>query len=237
MEVKETSSKSMHTNKIVEDVNYFKYIFKKTEKISCAVFYILRKDSEVSLTDTVLMDLEDTALTLLDVSLESLKGTESTIRERASELRFALISLESKLRVAHAARHLDTEVLGVFLHEIDSVYRSLKHYVEEDTHNPLAEDTQSESTSREYPRKVREGKQIRDTRTVTPPKPTLTMRSRRDRITDFLKDNKHATIKDIMLVINDCSEKTIQRELIAMIKDNQVIREGERRWSKYSLSE
>ena len=59
--------------------------------------------------------------------------------------------------------------------------------------------------------------------------------NRRERIKTILEAKKEASIKDISDIITDVSEKTIQRELTAMIEDNIVKRHGERRWSKYSL--
>lgn len=60
-------------------------------------------------------------------------------------------------------------------------------------------------------------------------------KSRRDMIMRALRKKSRLTIKEITRVVPGCSEKTIQRELIALIKDNMVTREGERRWSRYSL--
>jgi DeoR/GlpR family transcriptional regulator of sugar metabolism len=54
-------------------------------------------------------------------------------------------------------------------------------------------------------------------------------------VLNVIRDKGNATIKDIIEVVKDCSEKTIQRELIVLIKDGIIIREGERRWSKYRL--
>lgn len=58
---------------------------------------------------------------------------------------------------------------------------------------------------------------------------------RKNMILKVVKDKKQVTIRDISKVIKGCSEKTIQRELIAMVKDNTLKKEGERRWSHYSL--
>lgn len=59
---------------------------------------------------------------------------------------------------------------------------------------------------------------------------------RAERIKTVLEAKPQATIKDIAEVITDVSEKTIQRELNSLIEKGQVVREGERRWSKYSVS-
>ena len=43
-------------------------------------------------------------------------------------------------------------------------------------------------------------------------------------------------IKDVSPLIKGCSEKTIQRELLSMVKSGILKKEGEKRWSKYSLA-
>ena len=68
---------------------------------------------------------------------------------------------------------------------------------------------------------------------------------RREEIINIIKDKKSthgidgATIKDIKNgakgVLVSCGEKTLQRELISMIKDNVLKKTGEKRWSSYSL--
>jgi hypothetical protein len=71
-------------------------------------------------------------------------------------------------------------------------------------------------------------------------------RQRRDNIINIIKNiNGGATIKDIkdktqtnpekFNVLLICSEKTLQRELISMVKDNVLNKTGEKRWSRYFL--
>jgi len=52
-------------------------------------------------------------------------------------------------------------------------------------------------------------------------------------ILNFIQKNKRASIKEIASVIKGCSEKTIQRELGALIEQGLVKKVGERRWSVY----
>lgn len=59
--------------------------------------------------------------------------------------------------------------------------------------------------------------------------------SRREAVLDVLKSKGSAYIKDISGVIRDVSEKTIQRELQGLVTEGRVKKEGERRWTKYSL--
>jgi hypothetical protein len=66
-------------------------------------------------------------------------------------------------------------------------------------------------------------------------KKVQTKTDRSQQIINLLKKDKVLTIKDFVNVIKDCSEKTIQRELLAMVAKGLIRKEGERRWSHYSL--
>jgi len=62
------------------------------------------------------------------------------------------------------------------------------------------------------------------------------IKDRRDAILSVIKDKGRASIKDISTHIRTVSEKTIQRELLALITLGIVSKQGERRWSTYSLA-
>lgn len=59
---------------------------------------------------------------------------------------------------------------------------------------------------------------------------------RREAILDIIRKKETVGIKDIAAQITDCSEKTIQRELLALVSEGVLKKEGERRWSTYSLA-
>ncbi len=62
---------------------------------------------------------------------------------------------------------------------------------------------------------------------------TLKGQDRSTVILDVVRKSNGISIKDIVRVVQGCSDKTVQRELNALIKRGLVIREGERRWSTY----
>lgn len=64
----------------------------------------------------------------------------------------------------------------------------------------------------------------------------LSKDSRRGKILKLIKDSDEVTIKDISLHFPELSEKTIQRELVALIEGGILKKEGERRWSRYFLA-
>ena len=59
--------------------------------------------------------------------------------------------------------------------------------------------------------------------------------NRKTTILTFIKQNKEVAIKDIVLYMGNCSEKTVQRELNDLIAENLIKKVGDRRWSRYSL--
>lgn len=59
--------------------------------------------------------------------------------------------------------------------------------------------------------------------------------NRQDLILSLLRAGGELGIKDFTTSIKDCSEKTIQRELISLVSKGQVKKMGEKRWSRYSL--
>jgi hypothetical protein len=58
---------------------------------------------------------------------------------------------------------------------------------------------------------------------------------RRQRIIEILRKKGICSIKDFSYVITNYSEKTIQRELGAMVLEGILRKQGEKRWSTYTL--
>ncbi len=61
-------------------------------------------------------------------------------------------------------------------------------------------------------------------------------KERRDQIVKEVSKKGEVSVKDISLVITDCSEKTLQRELLALVAEGVLLKTGERRWSRYSMN-
>ena len=58
---------------------------------------------------------------------------------------------------------------------------------------------------------------------------------RKSKIFKFIKQKKEVTITDISKVVKNCSQKTIQRDVMSLIKEGVLKKIGEKRWSKYVL--
>ncbi len=56
------------------------------------------------------------------------------------------------------------------------------------------------------------------------------------KILHFIKSRNGVSIKEISNIVRNCSEKTIQRELVSLIHKGIIKKVGERRWSTYVAS-
>jgi len=226
---------------LASNTEYFRYIFKKTEKIACAVFYILEDTKSDKQENVVIKDLEKTALETINLALVSLQSYENGASLILTKLRHSLIGLQSKLRVLHASHRLSPEHLHVFVDEIDSVVRTLNNFLNIGSKEALfLEEAMADGPVRLQSGKARSfAKQNRANASLSSAdlgRAGGNSLDRRTRIIEALKSKKDASIKDISEVVTDCSEKTIQRELNSLINDSLVSRKGQRRWSTYSLT-
>lgn len=80
---------------------------------------------------------------------------------------------------------------------------------------------------------------ISDTTPKNTPAKRIEKSSRSETVLRLIKDKgdrAELSIKDIVGHISDCGEKTIQRELTALVEKGVLKKTGERRWSRYSLN-
>jgi len=69
------------------------------------------------------------------------------------------------------------------------------------------------------------------------PAPLSSREERKEHIVAVIKKNDPASIKDIAMHINGCSEKTLQRDIKEMITEGRITKEGSRRWTTYRIKE
>ena len=233
MSVIELKKSDIGQKRLVQDDQYYKHIFKKTEKIVCAVLYIFKSHSENKRQLTLVADIEDTARATHNTILLSLNCHTHQCSEVVENCAHALLTLDSKLRLGHAAELVPGDVLHVLTAEIEGVMRSVSRYLDDSMRSTIHTGGSTEVLAAK-PKSRRErtapkGPVYDSSGAIRP------VRSRRDRILDIIIEKGEVAIKDISDIITDCSEKTIQRELNDMIKDEKISKTGERRWSRYSI--
>lgn len=236
MDTKDILKATESTKRLVQDDEYYRFIFKKTEKIVSVVFFV-SNNIETDRKDTAVMnDVLETAREAHNAILRTLEARTHLAEEPIRATAHTLISLDSKLRIAATVGLISSEVLHVLVEEIDSVLRGLNKYlVRTSAFDDLNYRVSSSRESIAAPRTRSTSPERPQTSPVSSTPTKSNDNDRRERIKVVLGAKGEATIKDISDIITDVSSKTIQRELNAMIGDNLIKRQGERRWSKYSL--
>ncbi len=218
------------------------FLNKKTEKIAAAVYLLT---DFIHSTDPLRTELRSVVLELLAESLSN--------DERSGEKMIRLMrKLNSLLEVGHSANLISDMNSGVFKKELDTLLALV-----ESRFRPSAElifqDAFFEAALPEaaaVPESGYKGQLIKDNKGHSANSglaqgtegnkrqySTPQRKESREAVLNYFKKTKKAdvSIKDISAVVKDCSEKTIQRELIRLVSQGLVRKDGERRWSKYSL--
>lgn len=225
--------------------DYYSNVFKKTERLATTVFYIMSHIPKTDSLNFFIKMLTDSLEKTLGTATLSLSFYEYEAKDKLFTLQQDLVTLETNLRVGNATGVLTDETLNLLTNDIDLIQRYLRnHFIK--TTPPITiqtEDSEPSKTAKKTKPK---------TKTYTPRKQKVIIPEgdissdahmvysqlvdRTVRIKTVLEAKPEATIKDIAEVITDVGEKTIQRDLNTLIEQGEVIRQGERRWSKYSLA-
>lgn len=227
--------------------DYLVYIFKKTEKITSALYLVssLLKDEE-----PIKWELRDKGMDLLSSSFTASSAVPGDKNAVIQSIFTAALETLSLLNVAHMSHLISEMNHRILVREIDQVVSLLKERLTASAESAgyvLSEqffrtpDLFSSGFSIGQGTGIKDGKNnqtksIKD-KGVSQGQVMVQQKKsqRQEYIINVLKGQGNLTIKDFSKVIKDCSEKTIQRELLELVEKGVVKKEGERRWSRYSL--
>jgi hypothetical protein len=227
--------KSIFSNIFEKDIQRV-YLYKKSERLAKALYLILPafKDAP-ALRDRV----HRISIELIDASIL----TPLASRDALSRALLALSSVLSIARSAGLLSPMNAELISREAHLLlkeAAVYEEPKLSFEDAP--TLAVLSRNMPSLREPARdagqarpKERSVKDIRShvSDTGSPLGPDKT--NRREAILATLRSKGPSFIKDISTVVRDVSEKTIQRELQALVLEGRVTKTGERRWTSYTI--
>lgn len=219
---------------------HFFYVFKKTEKIAQAVYLITDhiKDSE-----PVKIRLKEESLDLLEISL-GLNSIDIVEKKSLVNSFFSTImGLTSFINIASISGLISRNNIDIISLEINKLVEYMKENIDTDLYKKgLILSSDFFSVDSAFPDKGRLSikPKTHSPQTNTAPSTErdsikVTKNTRQKNIMDLLKKESDLTIKDFVKVIDNCSEKTIQRELLSLVEKGMIKKDGERRWSRYSL--
>lgn len=236
-------------NKIVFNNNdQYRYVFKKQERLVAGLYLITNLFSD---TEPLKWQIRSLSISALSECLNLSRQVPTDRKRIVSNLVSIMTELVSLCQIAHMAEyispmnhnilHREFSLIFEMLDLMSSNFESTKSVLSSDFfsvpepmtikktddlskgHSNLTYQTNSLST---VGSSVSTQEQIKDN----------VKESRRNIIVSMLKDKENLGVKDFTVAIKDCSEKTIQRELLSMVDSGVLKKKGERRWSVYSLA-
>ena len=240
---------TINIQRLSNDSNYYNNVFKKTEKILSVTLYILSETDESKKTILHSESIKEKALKTQESALQTLPLQPQEQTNGLVKFQYQLVSFESSLRLALMSGVLAEDIFNLLHEQLDGIHRYINNHYLKKSPVTVADLTQ---TVVEKSAAASAGTSASKAKTTAPRRAQRVqipagdistdaylvysqLTDRAERIKTVLEAKPQATIKDIAEVITDVSEKTIQRELNSLIEKGQVIREGERRWSKYSI--
>ncbi len=234
---------------------YLLYVFKKTEKITSALYLVsgLIKDDE-----PLKWELRHRGMDLLSSSFtasSSLPGDKNVVIQSLFTAALETVSILNVARISGLVSDMNHSIL---VKEIDQVLVMLRDRLAESAENAgyilsesffktpslfssgFSTDARTKGSIYQDPVKGHGGNgahttNVKVTHAHEYQNSTDKKTKRQDEIVTILKEQSNLSVKDFTRVIKDCSEKTIQRELLDLVEKGIVKKEGERRWSRYSL--
>ncbi len=225
-------------------------IYKRSERIA-AVLYLLTRD--VHETEPLKSFVRERAQRLVTLSV-SIKDTlqhefvaererfESVVRELVTSLRLLVVGGYVSQQNADITIEALSEVLTLLIQGVGSAAAergalSKNHFLPQESVT-LREAHNTISVLKNARRKgsIPQEGGMRNVVSQTSVTVGGAHADRRELILAVLKKSGPLGIKDIAGYMTDCSEKTVQRELAALVTQGQVLKSGEKRWSRYVLN-
>ncbi|MEK7607814.1 MAG: hypothetical protein AAB484_02765 [Patescibacteria group bacterium] len=220
--------------------SHFVFLYKKTEKLIAAIYMITDfvKDNE-----PLKWRIRENALELLSLntSFATVSLSERLeLLKKYQALSLEIVSLSGIAHIGGLISEMNYNVLKIEFEKLTAI-------INKDENKKANEETvvlNSGFFDREdvlySPQKpLSKGHSQYLPKIVKSVKSTDNKDDKNDRktiISKLLSKKNGLNIKDFSQAIRDCSEKTIQRELLSMVASGILKKEGERRWSTYSLA-
>jgi len=248
---KQTSEISVKNPDIIsffEKDGGFVFIFKKTEKLASAVYMVTNLFSD---SEPMKWTLRKKVSELLSLMLNYKDIGQAGLNDFAHEIKTHVLEIVSFLEIGVLGGIVSQMNFNILKTEfsnlvsiLDSEINSPREVSRESISSQffdVAETTRNPMQHSHFPigNTVYRASfnPVKDNfGTTSASKDEFKRSNRQNIILGLIKKKKEVNIKDIALIIKDCSEKTIQRELNSFIEAGVLRRVGERRWSRYMLA-
>lgn len=233
--------------------SFYVSLSQRAEKVGTAIYMVT---SHIDEREAIRASFRDAALALV-LDVVSLEDPLRSVEETFQLLGATTAKIESLLRLtgtlgmisASNAAILEKEITGIreqclagqkfyALATLDDVLKNM--YPETAPSLEKKSDTDDMTTSLVSGTiaQIAKTERLPSEKKENKSKPVVTdapLAERKEHILKLIKDKGEVSIKDISKDFGGCSEKTIQRDINALVEEGRITKTGERRWSRYSL--
>lgn len=262
MDKRHLENETSLVNRFIEYKDFIKdkhveFVIKKTERIVYGIYLL---SNFIPRSEALHGDLKKTSHAVLRLVAQFPQTTGIKVTH-VDHIHGLLQYLSSLLSLSCISGYISESNIEIFKTEINYLHKHIEELstksVSETQHLQLKQDLFVVGQSRQpkprsepaapikdsQPRPAKPASFIKDKKQASPGRLTrvsettdVPKEDREEKILQVIRDKGTVSIKDISSVIFDCSEKTIQRTLQALIDKGQVRKDGERRWAKYRLA-
>ena len=208
--------------------NHHAFLVRKAERLASALYVIT---GFIQPSDPLRERLRTLALELISRSSDSVSfhaGGADVFASRCAEIGALLETAQSAGLISHMNASLicdEYASLASFAKENKAKILDQGDTLERSEVSPSVKESALKSKTNVF-LKIKDYKRVSE----------ISSKRRSDRKTKILSliDRKgKISIKDAVSVISECSEKTIQRDILSLVSEGVLYKEGERRWSVY----
>lgn len=239
----DTFNKNQELSSFFEKDSGFVFVYKKTEKLASAVYMITNLFSD---NEPMKWTLRKKVSELVSFIINYKDSKSSNHFDFVHNSKVKILEFVSLLEISQKGNLISEMNFSILKQEFVNLINTLETTNLGGTEKDISKSffdvsdilhgqNQNRSTSNFEPKRFQAAPEIKD-KIVSSVNDGFKRTNRQNIILGLIKKKKEVTIKDIAEVIKDCSEKTIQRELISFMATGIIKRTGERRWSKYSLA-
>jgi hypothetical protein len=246
------SLEKLQSRTIFSDPSYL-YVFKKTEKIVIAIYLITNLISDI---EPIKWQIRKISSGLMSDILTLKRLPPVQLKQAITNLTITISEIISLTKVASFSEHISSMNYSVVQKELvllmdilqnmhfETISNGVQALPQDFLNVPTPVSARSSSGNNHLAQTFASKGQyktpffIKDNQIQQVSKDNLKdiKNDRHEKILQLLKAGKPLGIKDFAGEIKDCSEKTLQRELLSMVGNGVLKKIGERRWSLYSLT-
>jgi hypothetical protein len=212
---------------------YFSYICDRIQKITEAVY---RVTDLLSDKEPLKWEIREKSVEIFTVFL-GLQNKVSLERDAGLEKAENLIGqLTAVFSLFSGNRNFSSINFKILEESYEKIKKSISEEIQKDGFIKLLLDTQAigQHNGQNNVRKA-----ILDKPRAMPVKRIIHQvrnhQDRKDKIFTIIQDKKEVTVGELSAIFKECSEKTIQRDLLEMVAKGLLRKEGDKRWRKYML--